>query len=49
MKEWQTKFSDYLATRKAALIEKLRTEKAISEALGAELKAATIEFKQTFR
>jgi F-type H+/Na+-transporting ATPase subunit alpha len=49
VKEWQTKFSDYLATRKAALIEKLRTEKAISEALGAELKAATIEFKQTFR
>jgi hypothetical protein len=31
------------------VLTKLRNEKAISEALAAELKAAVIEFKQTYR
>ena len=49
VKDFQLKLSDFLATRKAPLIEKVRTEKAFSDALGAELKAAVTEFKSTYR
>jgi F-type H+-transporting ATPase subunit alpha len=49
VKDFQTKLSDFLTTRKAELLTKLRNEKAISEALAGELKAAVTEFKQTYR
>jgi F-type H+-transporting ATPase subunit alpha len=49
VKDFQSKLSDFLTTRKAEVLTKLRNEKAISEALAAELKAAVIEFKQTYR
>jgi hypothetical protein len=38
-----------LTNRKASLVEKIRNEKALSDALSAELKAAVTEFKQTYR
>lgn len=49
IKDFQAKLSDYLSSRKGALLEKLRKEKAIGEPLAAELKAALVEFKQTYR
>jgi F-type H+-transporting ATPase subunit alpha len=49
IKDFQAKLTDYLASRKPALMEKIRNEKALSEALVAELKAAVTEFKQTYR
>jgi F-type H+/Na+-transporting ATPase subunit alpha len=49
VKDFQTKLTDFLNTRKAALLTKIRIEKAISEAIAGELKAAVTEFKQTYR
>jgi F-type H+-transporting ATPase subunit alpha len=49
IKDFQFKLSDYLASRKSALMEKIRNEKALSDQLIADLKAAVIEFKQTYR
>ena len=49
VKDCQNKLVDFLNTRKADLLTKIRTEKAISEALAGELKAAVTEFKQTYR
>jgi F-type H+-transporting ATPase subunit alpha len=49
IKDFQTKLTDFLNTRKAEVLTKVRTEKAISEALAGELKAAITEFKQTYR
>ncbi len=49
VKDFQNKLTDFLSTRKAALLEKIRKEKAISDAIGAELKTALEEFKPTFR
>ncbi|MCC6821113.1 MAG: F0F1 ATP synthase subunit alpha [Verrucomicrobia subdivision 3 bacterium] len=49
IKVCQDMMTDFLNTRKADLLTKIRTEKAISEALAAELKAAITEFKQTYR
>ncbi|MBN8248006.1 MAG: F0F1 ATP synthase subunit alpha [Verrucomicrobia bacterium] len=49
VKDFQTKLTDFLGTRKAALLEKIRNEKAVSDALAAELKAAVTEFKQSYR
>jgi F-type H+-transporting ATPase subunit alpha len=49
VKDFQAKMIDFLATRKAELLGKIRAEKAFSDALGAELKAALVEFKQTYR
>ncbi len=49
VKDFQTKMTDFLSTRKAELIGKIRAEKAFSDALAAELKAALTEFKQTYR
>jgi F-type H+-transporting ATPase subunit alpha len=48
-KDFQTKLSEFFTTRKADLLKKLRVEKAISDALAGELKAACTEFKQTYR
>jgi F-type H+-transporting ATPase subunit alpha len=49
IKDFQNKLTDFLNTRKADLLTKIRTEKAFNDALAAELKAAVTEFKQTYR
>src|SRR3984885_63036 len=49
VKDFQTKLTDFLGTRKADLLLKIRTEKAISDAIAADLKAAVTEFKQSYR
>jgi len=49
IKDFQAKMTDFLSTRKAELMGKIRAEKAFSDALAAELKAALMEFKQTYR
>src|SRR3954467_12117776 len=49
VKDFQTKLTDFLNTRKAEILTKIRTEKAISDALAVELKATVAEFKQTYR
>jgi len=49
IKDFQGKLTDFLSTRKEALLVKIRTEKAISDALAGELKAALTEFKSSYR
>ena len=49
IKDFQTKFTQFLADRKGAVVEKIRAEKAISEPLATELKAALAEFKPSYR
>ena len=49
IKDFQAKLTDFLTTRKTALLEKIRNEKAIGDAVAAELKAALGEFKASYR
>ena len=49
VKDFQQKLSEYFHTRKPELLKKILKEKAISDAIGAELKAAVTEFKQSYR
>jgi F-type H+-transporting ATPase subunit alpha len=49
VKDFQNRLTEFLTTRKEALLDKLRKEAAISDALAGELKAAVGEFKQTYR
>ncbi len=49
VKDWQAKLTQFLNDRKGTLLEKVRKEGAISDALAAELKTAVTEFKQTYR
>jgi len=49
VKDFQSKLTDFLTTRKAELLTKIRNEKAVSDAIASELKAAVTEFKQTYR
>jgi F-type H+/Na+-transporting ATPase subunit alpha len=49
IKDFQAKLTDYLTTRKADVLTKVRNEKAISDALAGDLKKAVTEFKQTYR
>jgi F-type H+-transporting ATPase subunit alpha len=49
VKDFQAKLADYLTTRKADLLARIRKEKALSDELSAALKAAVTEFKQTYR
>jgi F-type H+/Na+-transporting ATPase subunit alpha len=49
IKDFQAKLVDFIATRKAELLTKIRNEKAISDAIAADLKAAVTEFKQSYR
>jgi F-type H+-transporting ATPase subunit alpha len=49
IKDFQAKLIDFIDTRKAELLTKVRNEKAISDAIAAELKAAVTEFKQSYR
>ena len=48
IKDFQAKLMDYYTTRKGDLLKKIRTEKAISDAIAGELKAAVADFKQTY-
>jgi F-type H+-transporting ATPase subunit alpha len=48
VKDFQGKLLDYLNTRKADLLKKIRSEKAINDATTGELKAAIGEFKTTY-
>lgn len=48
IKDFQAKLLDFLNTRRADLLKKIRTEKAISDAIAADLKAAITEFKPTY-
>ena len=49
VKDFQNKLTDFLSTRKEPLLVRLRKEMAINDALGADLKAAVMEFKQSYR
>jgi F-type H+-transporting ATPase subunit alpha len=49
IKDFQAKLSDFVTTRKAEMLTKIRNEKAISDAIANDLKAAVTEFKQTYR
>jgi F-type H+-transporting ATPase subunit alpha len=49
VKDCQNKLTEFLTTRKTALMGKVAKEKALSDALTAELKAAVAEFKQTYK
>jgi F-type H+-transporting ATPase subunit alpha len=49
VKDFQTKLTDYLQSRKADLIGRITKEKAMSDPIVADLKAAITEFKQTYR
>jgi F-type H+-transporting ATPase subunit alpha len=49
LKDCQARMTDYLTSRKSALMAKILKEKALNDALIAELKAAVTEFKQTYR
>jgi len=49
VKDFQNKLTDFLNTRKAEVLTKIRNERAISDAIAGELKAAVTEFKQTYR
>ena len=49
IKAFQAKFSDFLITRKAALLQTIGKEKALSDATTNALKAALTEFKPTFQ
>src|SRR6202453_1628302 len=49
IKDFQNKLTEYLTTRKTELMGKITKEKALSDALVADLKAAVTEFKSTYR
>jgi F-type H+/Na+-transporting ATPase subunit alpha len=49
VKEFQNKLTEYFTTRKGQLLAKIGREKALSDPLAAELKAAAEEFKQTWK
>jgi F-type H+-transporting ATPase subunit alpha len=49
IKEFQAHLTEFLTTRKTELLRKIALEKALSEALTAELKAAVDQFKQTWK
>jgi F-type H+-transporting ATPase subunit alpha len=49
IKDFQAKLTDFLVNRKADLIAQLEREKALSDLLVNQLKAAVAEFKQTYQ
>ena len=49
VKEFQTKITEFLSTRKTELLQKIVVEKSLNAALSAEIKAATDQFKETWR
>jgi F-type H+-transporting ATPase subunit alpha len=49
IKDFQAQLTEVLTTRKTELLRKIAHEKALNEALTAELKAAADQFKQTWK
>jgi F-type H+/Na+-transporting ATPase subunit alpha len=49
IKEFQAQLTDFMNTHKPELLKKIAQEKAISDAMKNELKAATDQFKQTWK
>jgi F-type H+/Na+-transporting ATPase subunit alpha len=49
IKEFQSKVTEFLSTRKPELLRKIAQEKTLSPALTGELKAAADQFKETWR
>jgi F-type H+-transporting ATPase subunit alpha len=49
IKEFQGKLTEFLSTRKADLLQKVATEKALSAPLSAEVKSAIDQFKESWR
>jgi F-type H+-transporting ATPase subunit alpha len=49
IKDFQHKLTDYLTSRKAELMGRIAKEKALGDALTADLKAAVTEFKTTYK
>lgn len=49
IKHFQATLTDYLVSRKADLMGRISKEKALSDTLTADLKAAIAEFKQTYK
>jgi F-type H+-transporting ATPase subunit alpha len=48
VKDFQHKLTEFLTTRRSQLLGRIQKEKALSDPLTAELKAAATEFKQTY-
>jgi len=49
IKEYQTKLTDFLTTRKADLLHKVAHERVLSDAIREELKAAVDSFQKTWQ
>jgi F-type H+-transporting ATPase subunit alpha len=49
VKDFQAKLTDYMTSRKAEVLTRVGKEKALSDALTADLKAMLTEFKQTYK
>jgi len=49
VKEFQAKLTEFLSTRKPELLQNIAAQKTLSPALTAELKAATDQFKETWK
>jgi F-type H+-transporting ATPase subunit alpha len=49
VKEFQTKFTEFLTTRRPELLARIEKEKTIDDAVKAELKTVADEFKQTWK
>src|SRR6266705_5414980 len=49
IKDFQGKLCDYLTSRKSELMSRIAKERALSDAIAADLKTVVTEFKQTFK
>jgi F-type H+-transporting ATPase subunit alpha len=49
IKDYQSRFTEFLTTRKIDLLGRIEKEQALSDALGAELKVAAEEFRQVWK
>ena len=49
VKDFQAKLTDFLSTRKADLLAKIRTEKKVSDEIAADLKSAVEDFADTYQ
>ena len=45
--EWETKFHEFLKTRRGTVLEKIKTEKELTEKVQKELKTAIEDFKKS--
>ena len=49
VKDFQDKLADFLTSRKADLMARIRKEKALSDELTTDVKSAVTEFKQSYK